>query len=415
MKRSAPDYVLVCNAGSSSLKLAKIGLRSEQLLASAAVDLRSGRAELHVAHAGNASQRKAVAARDIGAVIGPALAMLGVEKAASAGRKGAPGPEGGRLVAVGHRVVHGGGQFRETTRLTERVERKLRSLAELAPLHNGLAVQAIDAARRALPDIPHFAVFDTAFHATLRPAAYTYAIPHGWTEGWGLRRYGFHGLSHEYCAQRVAEMLGRRRGRLIIAHLGNGASISAIRDGVCIDTSMGFTPLDGLMMGTRSGAIDPGIILHVLRERGLDADAVERKLNHESGLLGVSGVSSDMREVLAAANRGHARAKLAVEIYVRRVQQVIGAMAAVLGGVDALVFTAGVGENAAAIRADVCANLAHLGVRLSATRNQTHKPDADVATRTSAVRVLVIHTREDLTILRKVRNALSFTGAGASR
>jgi acetate kinase len=258
--------------------------------------------------------------------------------------------------------------------------------------------------------VPQVAVFDTAFHATIPPAGRTYALPYAWTTDWGLRRYGFHGISHAYCAGRAAEMLRRdpARGlRLVICHLGNGCSVSAVRDGTCRETSMGFTPLEGLMMGTRSGSVDPGLLLHVLRRKGVSAEQLDQVLNHESGLLGVSGVASDMRQVLAAAAAGNPRAELALEIFALRVRQTVGAMTATLGGIDALVFTAGVGEHAAEVRARACAGLECLGLELDPTANAQCRPDADVATAGSRGRILVIATREELVIMRETVRTLA--------
>ena len=267
------------------------------------------------------------------------------------------------MQAVGHRVVHGGDRYSTAVLITPEVKRTIDELSELAPLHNPASLQGITAMEEALPGVPQVAAFDTAFHATLSETARTYPVPEKWTRDWGIRRYGFHGLSHSYCTDRAAAMLGRKDLRLIIAHLGNGASVSAVRTGTCVDTSMGFTPLEGLMMGTRSGSIDPGLLIYLLRKKNLDADQLDHALNYESGLLGVSRVSSDMREVLAAAG-DDANARLAIDIYVHRIRQAIGAMAATLGGVDGLVFTAGVGENAAEIRERVCTNLRFLGLML---------------------------------------------------
>jgi len=264
----------------------------------------------------------------------------------------------------------------------------------------------MDAVGAALPGVPQFAAFDTGFHTTLSPAARTYAVPHSWTADWGLRRYGFHGLSHAYCAARAAEMIARPDLRLVIAHLGNGASASAVRDGVCVDTSMGFTPTDGLVMGTRSGAVDPGLLIYLLRHKGLDADRIDHALNHESGLLGMSGISSDMRRVLAAAATGDARAGLAIDVYVHRLRQTIGAMAATLGGIDGLVFTAGVGEHSPEIRRRACDGLGFLGFELDHAANAACRPDADVASPASRARVLVIATREDLTIVREMKRLI---------
>jgi acetate kinase len=234
-------------------------------------------------------------------------------------------------------------------------------------------------------------------------------VPWAWTRDWGLRRYGFHGLSHAYCAARAVELLGRPAAgtRVVVCHLGNGCSVSAVRDGRCVDTSMGFTPLEGLMMGTRSGSVDPGLLLHVLRDRGLTPDQLDHILNHESGLLGVSGVAADMRQVLAAARGGHEQARLALDIYARRIRQTVGAMAATLGGIDALVFTAGIGENSAEVRAASCEGLECLGLRLDPAANAARRPDADVAAAGSPGRILVIATREDLTIVRETVRVLN--------
>ncbi|HZM01275.1 MAG TPA: acetate/propionate family kinase, partial [Planctomycetota bacterium] len=290
---------------------------------------------------------------------------------------------------------------------TPAVVRAIDELSRLAPLHNPPSLACIRAAERALPGVPQVAAFDTAFHATLPEAARTYAIPRRWTQEWGLRRFGFHGLSHEYCARRAAELLGRPPARLVVAHLGHGASLAAVRDGACTDTTMGFTPLEGLVMGTRSGSVDPGLLLHLLRDRGLDPESLDRALNRESGLLGVSGLSADMRALLAA-QATDAGARLAVEVYLHRLRQALGAMAASLGGLDALVFTAGVGEGSAEIRRRACEGLEHLGLRLDAAANESCRPDADVARADSPARILVVASREDLTIVRAVRR-LVFT------
>jgi len=307
------------------------------------------------------------------------------------------------VVAVGHRIVHGG-EFTASVRITPAVRSRISALVELAPLHNPPGLEALAAAEALLPDVPHVAVFDTAFHATLPAAAYTYPVPHAWTTGWGIRRYGFHGLSHSYCAARAAELLARPASELrsVICHLGHGCSASAVRHGRSIDTTMGFTPLDGLMMATRSGSVDPGILTHVQRHRGLAAKDVDDALNHRAGLLGVSGISGDMREVLAASRAGDARARLAIDVYVHRVRQAIGALTVTLGGIDALVFTAGVGENAAEVREAICQGLECLGLELDADVNARCRPDADVARRGAAARILVVATREDLAMLSDV-------------
>ncbi len=265
-------------------------------------------------------------------------------------------------------------------------------------------METLAAAEEELPGVPHVAVFDTAFHATLPPEARTYAVPRRWTEQWGIRRYGFHGLSFAYCARRAAEMLGRplAETKLVICHLGHGCSAAAVEGGRSVETPMGFTPLDGHMMATRSGSLDPGGVLRVQARHGHAAGEVERVLNRESGLLGVSGLSADMREILAAGRDGHEGAKLALAIYARRVRQTVGALATTLGGVDALVFTAGVGERSAEVRALCSTGLECLGLELDPEANAACRPDADVARKGSSGRILVIATREDVTMLEEV-------------
>jgi len=319
-------------------------------------------------------------------------------------------PKGSALAAVGHRVVHGG-QFTSSVRITPQIRSRITALADLAPLHNPPSLETLAAAETELPSVPQVAVFDTAFHATLLPEARSYPVPASWTHDWGIRRFGFHGLSHAYCARRAADMLPRSADdlRLIICHLGHGCSASAVRGGRCVDTTMGFTPLEGLMMATRSGSIDPGIVLHVQQHHGLTTEQVESALNRESGLLGVSGISADMRQVLAAAHAGHEQARLALGIYTHRVRQAIGALVVTMGGVDALVFTAGVGEHAAEVRASICAGLECLGLELNAHANASCLPDADVASPGSRGRILVIGTREDVTMLREVIQLLGIT------
>jgi acetate kinase len=320
-------------------------------------------------------------------------------------------PDRSALAAVCHRVVHGG-QFTSSVLITPEIRSRISALAELAPLHNPPSLATLAAAEAELPDVPHVAVFDTAFHATLLPEARTYPVPAKWMHDWGIRRFGFHGLSHAYCARRAADMLGRPAEdlRLVICHLGHGCSASAVRGGRCVDTTMGFTPLEGLMMGTRSGSIDPSIVLHVQQHHGLTAEQVELALNRESGLLGVSGVSADMRQVLATARAGDDQARLALAIYTHRVRQAIGALAVTMGGVDALVFTAGVGEHAGEVRASICAGLECLGLELDAQANASCRPDADVARPGSRGRILVITTREDVTMLREVLQVLGEHG-----
>jgi acetate kinase len=303
-------------------------------------------------------------------------------------------PEG--LDAVAHRVVHGGARFREPVVIDDEVREELAELSELAPLHNAPAVAAIDEARHRLPGLPHVAVFDTAFHATIPEAASTYAVPRRWREEWGIRRFGFHGLSVAWAAERV------RVQRLVVCHLGGGCSATAVLDGCSVDTTMGFSPLEGVPMATRSGSIDPEILLYLLRQGRASAPALEHALEHESGLLGLGGAT----RIDALERSGTREALLAIEIFCRRVAAAVGALATSLGGLDALVFTAGIGEGVPAVRERVCGRLGFLGVRLDEQANRDAHLDADVSSPDSGVRVWVVHAREDLIAARAARGVL---------
>ncbi|MDY6782685.1 MAG: acetate kinase [Cyanobacteriota bacterium] len=313
---------------------------------------------------------------------------------------------------IGHRVVHGGDKYRQAIQITPPVRDAIASLTPLAPEHNPINLQGIDTITHLLPQIPQIAVFDTAFHAQMPAAAAVYPIPYSFLKQ-GIRRYGFHGISHQYCAERAAQilnspssastkpfLLGGEKGiphRIITCHLGNGASLAAIRDGIGIDTTMGFTPLEGLMMGSRCGSIDPGILIHLLRQ-GYDAESLNRLLNKESGLKGLSGVSSDLRSVQDAIASGDEKATLALDVYLHSLGRHIGSMLVSLGGLDALIFTGGIGENAPLIRSRTCQALSFLGVQLDEGKNQSHPVDADIATPDSSARILVIRAREDWAI-----------------
>jgi acetate kinase len=312
-----------------------------------------------------------------------------------------------QLDAVGHRVVHGGTRFTAPTRLNDDVVTQLRALTDLAPLHQPKSLAGIDAVSAVLPDVPAIACFDTAFHATLPEAASTYALPLDWRQRWDVRRFGFHGLSHAYAARRVAEIIGRPSAelRVVICHLGAGASLCAVEAGRSVDTTMGFTPLEGLVMATRSGTVDPGLVLWLQEHAGLTEHEVAEKLEHDSGLLGLGG-SSDMRELLDRASTGDARARLAVDVYVHRLVAGIAAMTASLGGLDALVFTGGVGEHAPAIRQAAADRLAFLGVGVDAARNADVSGDTEISAAKTSVRTLVVEAREDLEIVRGVRAVL---------
>lgn len=295
------------------------------------------------------------------------------------------------VAAVGHRVVHGGARFREPAALDVETIEAIRDVSSLAPLHNTPALEAIDEARRVLPEVPHVAVFDTAFHATIPPEAATYAIPARWREEWGIRRYGFHGLSVAWATEQVPAR------RLVVCHLGGGCSVTAVLDGRSVDTTMGFSPLEGVPMATRSGSVDPGALVHLLRERALSVEDLDHALEHESGLVALGG-TDDVREL---------EGTLALDVYVHRIAGAVARMAASLGGLDALVFTAGVGERSAAVRERVCKRLDFLGVELDEAANANAAPDADLAASASSVRVVVLAAREDVVVARAVRQLVA--------
>ena len=363
--------ILVVNAGSSSLKLRLLG-SDDQLLAEHDLD----------------------APESDG---GPGLVDAAIA--------GLPAVD-----AVGHRVVHGGDHFRQAVVIDDRVEQALRALGDLAPLHQAKSLSALDAVKRALPDVPAVACFDTAFHATLPPAAATYALPASWRERWGVRRYGFHGLSHAYASRRAAELLGAPPARLVTCHLGAGASLAAVRDGRSVETTMGFTPLEGLVMATRSGSVDPGLVLWLLEHGRLSESELGRALEHDSGLLGLAG-TADMREVLRRREDGEERAQLALDVYLHRLRASIAAMAAALGGLDALAFMGGVGERSAPVREEACRGLEFLGVGIDGSANARVTDDREVSAPSARCRVLVIAAREDLEIARQVRQLLGSGGA----
>jgi acetate kinase len=325
--------------------------------------------------------------------------------AALAGMRGAD--------AVGHRIVHGGTEFTGPVRLDARVADALQALTPLAPLHQPAALAAFDAVAAALPGVPAVACLDTAFHAGIPAPAATYALPREWRERHGLRRYGFHGLSHAYAARRAAELLGAPGDslRVVTCHLGAGASLAAVAGGRSVDTTMGFTPLEGLVMATRSGTVDPGLLLWLVQHGGHGIEEVADALEHRSGLLGIAG-SADMREILARAQAGDEEATLARDVYVHRLRALIAAMTATLGGLDALVFTGGVGERSSAIRTAAVEGLGFLGIAVDPTRDAAADPDADVSADGAPVRTLVVRSREDLEMARQVRAVLEDRSGG---
>ena len=358
--------VLVLNSGSSTLKWALLDATDESTLAGGTVSWTS------VGEVRRIEQIEAVL-------------------------RGAP-----EFDAVGHRIVHGGTCYRETVVVDARVRADLESLVELDSTHMRPALEGIDAVQAQGSAVPQFVAFDTAFHATLPAAAAGYALPFEWTEKWDLRRFGFHGLSVAYSAHRARELTGGMVPRLVVCHLGSGCSVSAVAEGRSVDTTMGFSPLEGLMMGTRSGSVDPGLLLYLQLQHGVTPTEMLETLTTRSGLAGVSGVSADLRKVLIAAEAGSSRAALAYERFVLSARRAVGAMASVLAGIDVLVFTGGIGENSSRVRRDIVSALSFAGAHLDDEKNLSAVPDADIARRDSNVRILVVRAREDLVILREV-------------
>ncbi|MGB3371537.1 MAG: acetate kinase [Rhodococcus sp. (in: high G+C Gram-positive bacteria)] len=382
--------ILVVNSGSSSVKFQLVDPASGESLASGLVE-QIGESEGRVVleHRGSETEnRREIPDHGVGlAVAFEMLEASGVEL-------------GSDVTAVGHRVVHGGEVFYRPTLIDDDVLQQISDLSALAPLHNPPNVLGIEVARKQLPDVPHVAVFDTAFFHGLPAAAATYAIDRDVAKAHGIRRYGFHGTSHEYVSQQVTRFLGREGLNQIVLHLGNGASASAIRSGVPIDTSMGLTPLEGLVMGTRSGDIDPGVVMHLKRSAGMDVNAIDQLLNRSSGLKGLAGVN-DFRVLGRNIDNGDADAKLAYDVYIHRLRKYIGSYMVILGRLDTITFTAGVGENAAGVRADALANLEGFGIEIDAERNAVRSREPRiVSSDASTVTVLVVPTNEELAIAR---------------
>lgn len=309
------------------------------------------------------------------------------------------------IAAVGHRVVHAGEKFATSVVIDEAVMKALKECIEIAPLHNPPNIMGIEACRQIMPNVPMVGVFDTAFHQTMPKEAYIYAIPYEFYEKYKIRRYGFHGTSHKYVAERAAEMLGRpiTELKLITCHLGNGASITAVKNGKSVETSMGFTPLEGLAMGTRSGDIDPAIVKYIADKENVNVAKVDEILNKKSGVLGISGVSSDFRDIEEAAEKGNERARLALDVFVHKVKKYIGAYAAVMNGVDAIIFTAGLGENSGYIRSEICKDMCFLGIELDEEKNKVRGKETEISKAGSKAKVLLIPTNEELMIARDTK------------
>lgn len=384
---------LVFNCGSSSLKVALFdgGRRSAGLTIA---DIGGDATSLELEN-----EQRPIQAADHEQAVRAALDIVASECTAES------------IDIVGHRVVHGGANFVSPRTIDDELEKALAALVPLAPLHLPASLTAIRAARAGLPGARHVAVFDTAFHASLPDYARTYALPAELNERFGLRRFGFHGISHAYVARRAAVCLGRKLAslKLVTCHLGNGCSVAAIDGGRSVDTSMGMTPLEGLVMGSRSGDVDPGLLVYLMRAAGLDADALDDLLNRHAGLAGLSGVGNDLRDIEARAAQGDSRCKLAIDVFVHRARKYIGAYAAVLGGIDAVVFSGGIGERSALIRARISGGFDYLGARLDRERNEAAQPAEseaiDIATDDSRLRLLVVATDEERAIAEECEEA----------
>ncbi len=391
--------ILVLNCGSSSVKYKLIDTDSEAVMAEGGVE-KIGLSDGFLKFKFNGSKEvKELGLVDHNGAINAVLSLLtdpkfGCIKSLK------------EIDAVGHRLVHGGTKFSGSVLITDEVKAMVRECYPLAPLHNPANMTGVEAIDSLMPGVPQVGVFDTAFHQTMPPKAYMYALPYKYYEEDGVRRYGFHGTSHRYVSRRVCEILGVdiEKQRIITCHIGNGGSITAIVGGKSVDTSMGLTPTEGLMMGTRCGDVDPGALTFLMERHGLTDADIQKMINKESGVAAISGISNDMREIEAAVNAGDERAKLALDMYEHRIIKYVGAYAAEMGGVDIIVFTGGVGENQTGVRENVCAPLAFMGVELDKTLNATvHGTETVISTPASKVKVVVVPTDEELTIARDTK------------
>ena len=385
--------VLVINAGSSSLKYQLINMATQQVLCKGQVE-RIGIDGSFLKQKGGAEEADIHAEiKDHNDAIEMVLKALtdpkhGVVKSLE------------EIDAVGHRVLHGGEKFADPVLVNDQVIRDLESIIDLGPLHMPANISGIKACQKAMP-VPQVAVFDTGFHQTMPPKAYMYPLPYEYYEKYKVRRYGFHGTSHRYVSQRAAELRGTEKGKMITCHLGNGSSLCAILDGKCMDTSMGLTPLEGVVMGTRSGDMDPAIVKYIMEKENKTIEEMDHYLNKESGVYGLSGVSSDFRDLAKAAAEGHERAQLALDVFIYRIQKYIGAYTAALGGVDTIVFTAGIGENDAKMRRDILSGMEWLGIKLDEEANSCRGEEKKISAPDSKVEVWVIPTNEELVIARE--------------
>lgn len=386
--------VLVLNCGSSSIKYQFIDTTAKNVLAKGLVE-RIGMSSAVLTHTPLDKDK----IRIVGEILDHTIAIEYVIAVLLSPNHGVI-KDKNEIDAVGHRVVHGGETFSGSVLITEHVMKALKDNIELAPLHNPPNIKGIQATQSHLPDVPQVAVFDTAFHSHMPPHAYLYGIPYELYKKYKIRRYGFHGTSHLYVSKRAAVMLDKPYDKLkiITAHLGNGCSMTAVDCGKSVDTTMGFTPLEGLLMGTRSGDMDPWVILYIIGKEGLTLSEANTLLNKHSGLIGISGESSDMREIEEAVHEGNKKAKNAFDVFTYRIKKYVGAYTAAMGGLDALVFTGGIGENSIMVRKNVCENLEYLGIKLDQQLNENVKGECDISTPDSRVKVLRIPTNEELVI-----------------
>jgi acetate kinase len=397
--------ILVLNSGSSSQKsrLYELGADLPQSprapLWEGKIEWHGDRAALEISNSSGATHKEEMSAGTRPEATARLLDALISSDARSVSDKS-------EIAAVGHRIVNGGREYTQPAIITAEVKAAIQRMAVFAPLHNRVELEGIKLIEKKFGSIPQVAVFDTAFHSELPESAAIYPGPYEWIAQ-GIRRFGFHGVNHQYCAERTAQLLGKKLHalKIVTCHLGNGCSLAAVQNGRSIDTTMGFTPLEGLMMGTRSGSVDPGILTYLMRKKNLNGQALDDLLNKKSGLLGISGISGDMREIVAAMKEGNERARLAFDIFVHRLQTGIGAMIAALGGIDALVFTAGIGEHSSEVRAAACANFGFLNLKLDAEKGASTpsdlQADQDISVPASKVRVLVIRAQEDWAIAKE--------------